>query len=202
MHSNQQEPLDSPIQEAIARVYDLVDPPLWLVTSSDGTHRGGLIATFVVRASIVAGLPRMLIGVAKQHRTWKLIEDSGRFALHLLYSDQMDLVWRFGLDSGADQDKFAHLAARRTPGSSPLVPDALAWLDCRVEEKMESGDRTIYLAAVESGAANGRAQPLTAGQLYANAPEERRHTLDALYARDARIDAEAISAWRAARGST
>ena len=191
--------LDSPTQEAIQRIHDLTDPPLWLVTAAHEGQRGGFVATFVVRASIVAALPRMLIGVAKQHHTWRLIEGSQRFALHLLYTDQLDLVWRFGLQSGNEHDKFDHLPASRTPGGSPLVGEALAWLDCRVEERMDTGDRTLYLAAVEEGAANGSARPLTAGQLYANAPAERRQLLDALYARDAEIDREAILAWRTAR---
>jgi len=189
--------LDPRVQSDIARVYDLLDPPLWLVTAAHGASRGGLIATFAVRASIVAARPRMALGVAKQHHTWGLIEASGRFALHLLYSDQMDLVWRFGGQSGRDTDKLRGLPTMESPGGSPLITNALAWLDCRIEARMDTGDRTIFLAAVEDGGTNGHAHPLTAGQLFANAPEDRRRQLDALYARDEAIDAEAILRWRA-----
>lgn len=189
--------LDPGIQREVARVYDLLDPPLWLVTAAQGRERGGFIATFAVRASIVAALPRMVLGVAKQHHTWGLIEASGRFALHLLYSDQMDLVWRFGGQTGRDTDKLRGLPTMDSPGGSPLVTNALAWLDCRVEARLDTGDRSIYLAAVEAGGSNGHAHPLTAGQLFANAPEDRRRQLDALYARDEAIDAEAILRWRA-----
>lgn len=191
--------LDPNVERDIARVYDLVDPPLWLVTSAHGSERGGFIATFAVRASIVAALPRMILGVARQHHTWGLIEASGRFALHLLYSDQMDLVWRFGGQSGRDTDKLRGLPTRESPGGSPLITNALAWLDCRVETRMETGDRTVYLAAVEAGGTNGHAHPLTAGQLFANLREDQRRELDALYARDEAIDAEAILRWRSER---
>ena len=192
-----------PIPEAtargIARVFHLYDPPLWLVTAAHEGRRGGLIATFAVRASIVSCLPRMVLGIARQHHTWGLIEAGGSFALHLLYPGQLDLVWRFGLASGHDADKFAGLDAASTPGGQPLIREALAWLDCRVEGHLDSGDRSIYLAAVTSGATTGEAEPLGVRGLMAAAPPERQEALSTLYARDGQIDAAAIQAWRAAR---
>lgn len=184
---------------AAGAVLDLIDPPLWLVTAAHEGREGGFIATFAARASIVAELPRMVLGVAKQHNTWGLIEGSGRFALHLLHPHQIDLVRRFGARSGREVDKLDDLKTEKTPGGSPLIPDVLAWLDCRVEERMDTGDRTLYLAAVEAAAANGQGEPLSVRRLFAEAPEELRAELDALYARDGRIDAAAIRRWREQR---
>ena len=48
-------------------------------------------------------------GSPRPHETWKLIEASGAFALHLVDESQLDLVWRFGLQSSRDADKFAGL---------------------------------------------------------------------------------------------
>jgi flavin reductase (DIM6/NTAB) family NADH-FMN oxidoreductase RutF len=197
-------PLDATRASAVARVFDLYDPPLWLVTSAHGGRRGGLIATFAVRASIVSALPRMILGVAKQHHTWGLIEGSGGFALHLLHADQIDLAWRFGLASGHQVDKLAGLPELATPGGQPRIPDALAWLDCRCEASLDTGDRTVYLAAItDGGTAPGTGEtggegagPLTVGRLYASASPQERARLDALYARDGQVDASAILAWR------
>lgn len=194
--SKQSASLDRAMQQAVARVLDVVDPPLWLVTAADGERHGGLIATFAVRASIVEALPRMVLGIAKQHHTWELIEASGRFALHLLEPTQVGLVRRFGLHSGHDIDKLAGLPALTTPGGAPLLADTLAWLDCRVEARMDTGDRTVYLAAVEAGGTNGDGPPMTAGRLFSDAPRELREQLDALYERDGGIDATAILRWR------
>jgi flavin reductase (DIM6/NTAB) family NADH-FMN oxidoreductase RutF len=141
----------------------------------------------------------MVLGVAKQHHTWGLIQAARRFALHLLFPDQIDLVWRFGLHSGKEADKFSDMEVGFTPAGNPLVPHTLAWLDCRVEEEMDTGDRTVYLAAVESAGTNGEAQPLTLRRLFADAPEGRRRQLDELYARDGEIDATAILRWREQR---
>ena len=135
----------------ICKVYAQLDQPLWLVTAADGCRRGGLIATTVTQASIVEDLPRQLITIDKRHNTHALIEASGAFAMHLIDETQLDLVWRFGLQSGHDVDKFAGLMFQTGATGSPLLPEAFAWFDCRVEARMDSGDRTVYLAAVVDG---------------------------------------------------
>ena len=167
-------------------IFRLLDREIWLVTAAHKGQRGGLIATFVNQASIVPELPRMLVGIAKQHHTWSLIEASGAFTLHLLDESCLDWVWRFGLQSGQDADKFADL---------PTLP-ALAWLTCRVETSMNTGDRTIYLAEVTASQQEKLAPPLTLKRLLTLAPPERLRELRDGMARDAAIDAAAIRAWR------
>src|SRR5438132_14408610 len=117
--------------EAASALFRRIDRELWLVTSSDGDRRGGLIATFVSQASIVPSLPRMIVGVAKQHHTWGLIEASGAFALHLIGEEQLDWVWRFGLRSGREHDKLDGLATRTGASGAPILAEAPGWLDCR-----------------------------------------------------------------------
>lgn len=189
--------LDAATADAIDEVYRLWDPPLWIVTAADGERRGGLVATFVVRASIVATAPRMVIGIAKQHHTWRLIEVGRGFALHLLAADQLDLVWRFGLATGHDTDKFAGCPSTATPSGQPRLMQAIAWLDCRVEGRLDIGDRTLYLGAVTAGGTVRRTTPMTVATLYDRAPPERREELSRLYVRDGALDEAAIRAWRA-----
>jgi flavin reductase (DIM6/NTAB) family NADH-FMN oxidoreductase RutF len=191
---------DADWQKAVAEVFHLYDPPLWLVTSAHGGQRGGLIATSVVRASIIPQLPRMLIAIARHHHTWGLIEGSGRFALHLLPADDLETVWRFGLQSGLQCEKFADLPAEWTPGGNPLHGGCLAWLDCRVEDALDIGDRSVYLAQVSGGAVRGPGPVLSVASLLRDAPAERRAELDRLYAADQATDAAAIRAWRQAKG--
>jgi flavin reductase (DIM6/NTAB) family NADH-FMN oxidoreductase RutF len=179
-------------------VFALLDRELWLVTTRHGEQRGGLIATFVSKASIVPELPRMAIGLAKQHHTCGLIQASGRFAMHLLWLDQIDLVWRFGLRSGHNVDKLASLTTRESPLGNPLLDNTLGWLDCRVEATLDIGDRLVFVAEVCHGGAHGQGIPLTVNRLYFEAPEDRREELDRMYERDGRVDAATILAWRTA----
>jgi flavin reductase (DIM6/NTAB) family NADH-FMN oxidoreductase RutF len=179
---------------AATALFARTDRELWLVTSQAAGRRGGLIATFVSQASIVPELPRVLVGLAKQHHTCEIVEASGAFALHLLGERHIEWVWRFGLSSGRDGDKFAGLPVR--PGKCPLLDDALGWLQCQVEAKLDTGDRTIYLAEVVDGQSNGDDKPLTVQRLLQLAPAGQRAELRRQMQRDAAVDAEALRAWR------
>jgi flavin reductase (DIM6/NTAB) family NADH-FMN oxidoreductase RutF len=196
----QDEPTQSRHATAISEVFHLYDPPLWLVTSAHGGRRGGLIATSVARASIVAELPRMSIAVARQHHTWGLIEGSGRFSLHLLAGNDLDAIWRFGLASGHDHDKLADLPTDSTPDGNPLYRECRAWLDCRVEDRLNIGDRTLYVTQIAAGEVRTRGPVLTVAALLRNAPPERRAELERRYAADQAVDAAAIRSWRRAKG--
>jgi flavin reductase (DIM6/NTAB) family NADH-FMN oxidoreductase RutF len=186
--------------QVVADVFAGLDRELWLVTAAAGPRRGGLIATFVSQASIVPELPRVLVGVARQHHTWELIEASGALALHLLGEEHLDWVWRFGLRSGREVDKLQGLSWRPAATGAPCLTEARAWLSCRVEARLDSGDRTVYLAEVLAGALQKAGPPLTVRRLLELAPADRLRELKECMARDSAVDAAAIRAWRAARG--
>ncbi|EXJ13601.1 flavin reductase family protein [Imhoffiella purpurea] len=182
--------------DAVSRIFDLYDTPLWLVTACDGERRGGLIATSVTRASIVDSLPRMLIVIARHHHTWRLIQSSHRCALHLMAATDLEAVWRFGLPTGHEVDKLAGLDPAATPDGNPLYGDAVAWMDGRLEFAADIGDRSLFLLQIVGGSVLHEAPVLNLDRLMRDAPPERRRELDRLYARDQRIDAAAIRSWR------
>lgn len=186
---------------AIAAVFARMNREVWIVTAQAGLRRGGLTATFVSQASIVAELPRVLVGIARQHHTWELIEASGAFALHLLGATQTDWALRFGMQSGRDVDKLDGLACRTGSTGSPLLTEALGWLDCRVEARLDTGDRSLYLAEVVDGQLTAQAPVLTAQSLFQSVPPEALRQLRHQYEHDGAVDAAAIRAWRQQRGS-
>lgn len=182
--------------EQATTILGLLDPPLWLVTATHGERHGGLIASNVTSVSIVPDLPRMLVGLARRHATWDLVEASGAFTLHLLSTEQLDLVWRFGMTSGRDHDKFAGLTWRPGPTGSPILPEALGWMACRVEGRLETGDRTLYLAEVVDAERVRPGTPLTLQTMLAGATPEQKAELKRQLQQDAADDAEVIRAWR------
>jgi flavin reductase (DIM6/NTAB) family NADH-FMN oxidoreductase RutF len=191
-----------------AAVFDQTDRELWIVTARAGERVGALVATFVNQASIVPEMPRVVVGLAKQHYTSTLVEESGAFALHLIAEARLDWVWRFGLQSGDETDKLSGLACSSGTTGSPLLHGALGWLDCRVEARLDTGDRRLYLAEIVEArllddwpkpTVNGRLSPqaaLTMQGLLRLAPPEKLQELKAQLTRDIAIDASAIQNWR------
>jgi flavin reductase (DIM6/NTAB) family NADH-FMN oxidoreductase RutF len=181
---------------AASTLFAWLDREIWLVTAQANARRGGLIATFVSQASIVSDLPRMLVGVSRQHFTWELIEQSNAFALHLLGERHLDWVWHFGLESGRGRDKLQGLRVRQESTGSPVLEDAIGWLDCRVEGRLESGDRTIYLAEVVQGGVTHFAPPLTLQRLLHLGPAAQLAEMKRQLHHDSELDAEVIEQWR------
>ncbi|QDU39136.1 High molecular weight rubredoxin [Maioricimonas rarisocia] len=184
---------------AVQQTLRALDPEVWLLTSAADHERGGLICTSVMNASIVPDMPRIVVGLARQHRTWQLVDASGRFVLHLLRADQIELVRRFGMQSQRDVDKFAELEVGRSPEGCPVLRDVAGWLECRVESGLDAGDRTHFLAEVTNGSPPAADIALLRMQgLLTTAPDEMRAELKRQLERDGAIDRQAISAWRAA----
>lgn len=185
---------------AIAKLFDQGDRDLWLLTAAARPRRGGLIATFVIQASIVPEIPRVLVGLSKQHFTWELLEASRAFTLHLFAEDHLDWVWRFGMQSGREFDKLAGVAHRIGLTGSPILAGAIGWLDCRVEAKLDIGDRTVYVAEVLDGQMVRDAAPLTFKRLLQLAPPDKLQELKKQLGHDSAGDAAAIHSWRQSNG--
>jgi flavin reductase (DIM6/NTAB) family NADH-FMN oxidoreductase RutF len=179
-----------------AAIFERLDREIWIVTARAGTRTGGLVATFVSQASIVPELPRVLVGLARDHFTRELVETSGAFALHLIAEEHVDWVWRFGLRSGRDADKLQGLAGRTYTTGSPILSDAPGWLDCRVEARLDTGDRTVYLGEVVEARSTSELLPLTMKRLLQMAPADKRAEMKQQLADDCLVDSAAIRAWR------
>jgi flavin reductase (DIM6/NTAB) family NADH-FMN oxidoreductase RutF len=172
------------------------DSVLWIVTARSGQRTGGLVATFVNTAAITPQCPRVIVGLARSHHTWELVEASEAFALHQIAEKQIDWVWRFGLRSGRNYDKFGDLNWRSGATGSPILDDAIGWLDCRVEARMETGDRTIYLAEIVDAQVRGPGRPLTVKRMLELASPQQVQELKQQRSQDAAADAEIIRQWR------
>ncbi len=182
---------------SVEAVFSLVERELWIVSAAAGTRRGGLAATWVSPASIDPAVPLVLVALAANHFTTSLVEQSGVFAAHLLAEEQHALAWNFAHGSGRDRDKWAGLVPRRAVTGAPLLPDCLAWLDCRVLDRYPAGDRCYFWAEVCAGEQVREGRPLGASAFFAAASAEQRVTLRASLAADLQVQTPLRDVWLA-----
>jgi len=95
-----------------AQTYELLrtlTTPVVAITSARAGKLNGMISDGALRLSIVPDIPRLLVQINKFHLTHDIVSETGRFALHLLHNDQVDLVTKLGFASGRDGDKLADI---------------------------------------------------------------------------------------------
>ena len=84
--------------------------------------------------------PLVSFCAAMTSATWPRIRAAGRFAVNILDEHQQDACRRF---ASKDEDRFASTPWHRSTGGSPILDDALAWLDCQIAFEQSAGDHVI-----------------------------------------------------------
>ncbi|NIH79547.1 3-hydroxy-9,10-secoandrosta-1,3,5(10)-triene-9,17-dione monooxygenase reductase subunit [Amycolatopsis viridis] len=114
-----------------------------VVTTMDGAEPAGFACQSFAALSLDP--PLVLFCPGRASRTWPVIERSGRFAVNVLAEGQHHVSQVFGA-RGAD--KFAGVGWRTAPSGSPVLQDALTWVDCAVETVFEGGDHWVVVGRV------------------------------------------------------
>lgn len=104
---------------------------------------------FGVTVSAVTSLslepPMLLVCLNRTSRTQAAVAKTGRFAVNILGVDQIELARLFATPR---DDKFAGLGHTYGPLGDPLVPGAIAHVECEVAEVATGGTHTVFLAEV------------------------------------------------------
>ena len=154
--------------------------PVVAITAQRNGKENGMISDAAVRASIVPMVPRVSVYIHKFNYSHDMIFETGRFAMHLLHTKQLDVVRRLGFVSGRDRDKLTGLPHHRGVLGVPVLDECFAHFECSVANVMDTGSSTLFLGdvvAVGCGAAAGlepRGELLTATYFRANMPAEWR----------------------------
>ena len=183
-------------QQLTASLFQLINREIWVVTAAAGQDRGGLVATWVSVTSLDDERPVMLAGIAPNHYTRDLIDRSGAFALHLVTAEQVEVAFHFALGSGRDRDKLAGVDVCKSELGNPIVQKSLAWFDCKVFARQETGDRIFYWADVVASGQLATGEPLREHELFLLASEEQKNRLNADRDADVALHRPWHVAWR------
>jgi 3-hydroxy-9,10-secoandrosta-1,3,5(10)-triene-9,17-dione monooxygenase reductase component len=118
-----------------------------IVTGMAGDRPVGMTVNSFTSVSLAP--PLVLFCAASGSMTGRHILKSGAFAVNILGRDQQEVAERF---AARVEGRFAGLPARAGRTGSPILTDGLAFLDCRIADRMVRGDHFLILGeVVEAG---------------------------------------------------
>ncbi|CCH17932.1 flavin reductase family protein [Micromonospora lupini] len=122
------------------------------VITAAGDPPVGFTATSFTSVSLRP--PLVSFCLARSSSSWPTVAGAEHVAVHLLGADQREVARTFAT-SGIDRFA-AHPGWRPGPYGVPLLDEPVAWLLCRVTERVLAGDHAIVLAEpVTSGHGDG-----------------------------------------------
>ncbi len=173
-------------------IFSLTNHEVFLLTAKLDQADCGMIATYIMPATLVPDRLRIVAVLSPQNQTVDGIRENGRFTVQLLSQEQSALVPQFGLYSGKERDKFSDVALERSPSGMALIKDSCGWIECKVVDSMDSGDRIIFLADVAHQKLSPGIPPLRKVDAFSQLPLEAIQALLEKRRRDGERDRELI----------
>jgi flavin reductase (DIM6/NTAB) family NADH-FMN oxidoreductase RutF len=130
-----------------------------VITAGIGWDISGMTVTSV--SSLSVDPPALIVSINREASSWPLVRRYGFFGVNILTSDQIDIAERFtGKDGlkGAERFAGAHWTTRIS--GVPLLTDALAVIDCEVEDMVERHSHAIVIGRVLDVAVSTRTAAL------------------------------------------
>ncbi|NCS29387.1 MAG: MBL fold metallo-hydrolase [Microcystis aeruginosa F13-15] len=142
----QRKSLDTDLDKAIGRI----SSGLYIITTKKGDRSGAMVASWVTQASFDP--PGFTVAVAKDRAIESLLQVGDQFILNILEEGNYQTLMKHFLKRfGPGEDRFAGVNTRTANNGSPILADALAYLECEVVSRMECADHWIVYNKVADG---------------------------------------------------
>ncbi|CCH92116.1 Diflavin flavoprotein A 1 [Microcystis aeruginosa PCC 9432] len=142
----QRKSLDTDLDKAIGRI----SGGLYIITTKKGDRSGAMVASWVTQASFDP--PGFTVAVAKDRAIESLMQVGDQFILNILEEgNYQPLMKHFLKRFGPGEDRFAGVNTHTANNGSPILADALAYLECEVASRMECADHWIVYNKVTDG---------------------------------------------------
>ncbi len=131
-------------EQAVGRIVN----SLCVVAAKRGEVKSAMLASWVSQASF--NPPGLTVAVAQDRAIEPLMHTGDKFVLNILQQG-MNLRRHFLKPFAPGEDRFAGLATFAAKNGCSILTQALAYLECTVESRMECGDHWLIYAVVDNG---------------------------------------------------
>ncbi|WP_088242695.1 diflavin flavoprotein [Calothrix rhizosoleniae] len=142
----QMKSLGADLDKALGRI----SGGLYIITAKKGDVKSAMLASWVSQASFKPlGIS---IAVAKDRAIESLMQVGDKFVLNILEEgNYQGLMKHFLKRFAPGADRFANVKTQSAENGSPILNDALAYVECEVVSRMDTGDHWVVYSNVYAG---------------------------------------------------
>ncbi len=134
------------VEQAVGRLVG----SLCVVTSKQDDVSSAMLASWVAQATF--NPPGLTVAVAKDRAIESLMYPGSNFVLNILGEGKhLGLMKHFLKPFAPGEDRFTGISTETASNGSPILSDALAYVECSVDNRMEAGDHWLVYAVVSNG---------------------------------------------------
>jgi flavorubredoxin/flavin reductase (DIM6/NTAB) family NADH-FMN oxidoreductase RutF len=148
--------IDTDLERALGRI----SGGLYIITARKGEIASAMLASWVTQVSLSP--LGVAIAVAKDRAIEALLHTGDQFVLNVLEEDNYQPLMRHFLKRfPPGGDRFAGVKTYDASNGSPILADALAYMECEVTSRMDCDDHWVIYSSVQAGRV-AKAQGVTA----------------------------------------
>ncbi len=133
----------------VADLFRRLTAGVYVVGVADGERTNAFTAAWLTQVSFEPLL--LALSVNPGHASYPLLVGGGGFTVSVLSRDQLHLARHFGTRSARETDKLAGIAWRPGRTGAPILSQAVAFLECRIIQRVRAGDHEIVIASPVAG---------------------------------------------------
>lgn len=133
-------------EQALGRVVG----SLCVVTTKQEELSGAMLASWVSQATF--NPPGLTVAVAKERAIESLLHTGNSFVLNILQQGKhLGLMKQFLKPFTPGEDRFQDVPVSTADNGCPILDDALAYVECKIANRMECGDHWLLYATAQQG---------------------------------------------------
>ena len=145
--------------EAAKPALEQISYGLYVVGSKNGDEVNGMTANWLTQVSFE---PRMVaLAVEARSHTMANIRASQVFSVNVIAEADTNLIEKFVEPQQRAGNKLGGIAFRLGQTGCPILEQAIAWLECEVEQVVAAGDHELVIGRVVDGDEQREGEPLT-----------------------------------------
>lgn len=134
-----------------------------VTVAQDGLWHGLTVSSFT---SVSLDPPLVSVCLDGASQAVPFVEATGRFAVSVLGEGQVEVSDAFARRGREPSPDFTDVPTALTLDGLPVLADAVAWLQCRLHQRVDAGDHAILIGEVEQTASTGGAPLLYFARAY------------------------------------